>query len=178
MAEYQNRDIQLSLIYECIANNSKPKLSEIHHVRSKPIHRLLLQFDHLSIIRGVLHHCSFKDDDEMQHLILPQCLCDKVPKSLHDDNGQYGLQHITDLLHYKVYWPSMFTDTDLWLSQCKQCLVAKGDYTEPKTLHGSLVAHHPLELLCINFTKANVAKGARRIFLFSLMPSQSIVRLL
>ena len=45
MAEYQKRDTQLSLVYECVTNNSKPKLSEIHHVRSKPIHRLLLQFD-------------------------------------------------------------------------------------------------------------------------------------
>ena len=65
------------------------------------------------------------------------------------------------LLHYKVYWPTMFMDTDHWLSQCEWCLVAKGDYTEPKTLQGSLVAHQPLELLCINFTKADIAKGGK-----------------
>ena len=33
MAEYQKRDIQLSLIYEHVASNSKPKLSEIHRIR-------------------------------------------------------------------------------------------------------------------------------------------------
>ena len=37
MAEHQKRDTQLSLIYEHVANNHKPKLSEIHHIRSKPI---------------------------------------------------------------------------------------------------------------------------------------------
>ena len=37
MAEFQKEDTQLSLVYECVANNSKPKLSEIHHIRSKPI---------------------------------------------------------------------------------------------------------------------------------------------
>ena len=47
MAEYQRRDTQLSHVYECVSSNSKPKLSEIHHVRSKPIRRLLLQFDGL-----------------------------------------------------------------------------------------------------------------------------------
>ena len=52
-------------------------------------------------------------------------------------------------------------DTDHWLAQCEQCLVAKGDYTEPKTLQGSLVAHQPLELLCIDFTKANITKGGK-----------------
>ena len=42
MAEYQKRDTQLSYVYECVACNCKPKLSEIHCIRSKPICRLLL----------------------------------------------------------------------------------------------------------------------------------------
>ena len=50
MAEFQKKDNQLSLVYECVSSNSKPKLSEIHHIRSKPVCRLLLQFDHLSLI--------------------------------------------------------------------------------------------------------------------------------
>ena len=37
MAENQNRDTQLSLVCEYVANNCKHKLSKIHHVRSKPI---------------------------------------------------------------------------------------------------------------------------------------------
>ena len=83
----------------------------------------------------------------------------KVLQSLHNDNGHQGLQCILNLLCYKVYWPIMFMDTNHWLSQCKRCLVAKGDYTEPKTLQGSMAVHQPLELLCIDFTKADVAKG-------------------
>ena len=54
----------------------------------------------------------------------------------------------------------MFADTDCWLSQCEWCLISKGDYTEPKTQQGGLVAHQPLELLCIDFTKADIAKGS------------------
>ena len=45
LAEYQKRDTQLAHIYECVANNSKPKLAAIHRVRSKPVCRLLLQYD-------------------------------------------------------------------------------------------------------------------------------------
>ena len=37
MAEYQKRCTQLSVVYEYVANNHKPKLSEIHRIRSKPI---------------------------------------------------------------------------------------------------------------------------------------------
>ena len=45
MAELQKKDNQQSVVYERVASNSKPKLSEIHHIRSKPVPRLLLQFD-------------------------------------------------------------------------------------------------------------------------------------
>ena len=45
MAEYQKRDNQLAYVYECVTNNSKPKLTAIHHIRSKPVRRLLLQYD-------------------------------------------------------------------------------------------------------------------------------------
>ena len=136
MMEYQKKDSQLSQVYEHVSFNTKPKLSEIHRIRSKPICRLLLQFDQLSIIWGVLHHCTFKDNDEFQQLILPQCLCEQVFKSLHDDNGYQGLQHVIGLLCDKVYWPSMFVDTDCWLLQCKWCIIAKGDYAEPKNSTG------------------------------------------
>ena len=45
MVEYQKRDTQLAYVYECVANNSKPKLAAIHHIRSKPVCGLLLQYD-------------------------------------------------------------------------------------------------------------------------------------
>ena len=111
MAEYQKRDTQLSYVYECIAGNSKPKISEIHCIRSKPICKFLFQFDSF-INTGCSASSYILDDNETQQLILPQCLCNQVLKSLHDDNGHQGLQHVIDLLHPKVYWPSMFTDTD------------------------------------------------------------------
>ena len=37
MAELQKRCNQLSVVYEYVASNVKPKLSEIHRIRSKPI---------------------------------------------------------------------------------------------------------------------------------------------
>ena len=161
LTDYQKRDPQLAHIYECVANQSKPKLSAIHRVRSKPVCRLLLQYDRLSLIRGVLHHRTFQGDDESQQIILPHCLHDKVLYSLHDNHGHQGLQRVIELLHERVYWPTMFMDAERWVSQCQQCLITKGDYTEPKTVQGNLVANQPLELLCIDFTKADQSKGGK-----------------
>ena len=98
MAEYQKKDPQLSLVYDKVSTNIKPKLSEIHHIRSRPICRLLLQYDQLSLIWGVLHCCTFKDDNELQQLILPQQLREQTLKCLHDDNGHQGLQRVLDIL--------------------------------------------------------------------------------
>ena len=47
------------------------------------------------------------------------------------------------------------------LPSANSVYISKGDYTEPKTIQGSLVAHQPLELLCIDFTKADVTKGGK-----------------
>ena len=70
MAEFQKKDPQLSLVYDKVLSKTKPRLSEIHHIRSSPTRRLLLQYDCLSLIRGVLHRRTFKDDNETQQLIL------------------------------------------------------------------------------------------------------------
>ena len=98
MAELQKRCTQLSVIYEYVANNNKPKLSEIYCIRSKPIRHLLLQFDRLSLIQGVLHCRTFMDDDEIKQLVLHVSLCDSVLQSLHDDIGHQGVQHMIGLL--------------------------------------------------------------------------------
>ena len=55
-----------------------------------------------------------------------------------------------DILQEKVYWLSMYANTDHWISQCERYPILKGDYTEPKTQQGSLIAQQPLELLCID----------------------------
>ena len=45
MGEEQWKDPLLTLLYELVQKNSKPKLSQIHRIQSKLIHKMLLQFD-------------------------------------------------------------------------------------------------------------------------------------
>ena len=161
LSDYQKRDPQLAPVYEYVASQTKPKLSAIYRIRSKPVRRLLLQYDRLSLIRGVLHCQTFQGDDESQQIILLHCLHNQILSALHDNHGHQGLQRVIDLLRERVYWPSMFVDAECWVSQCERCLISKGDYYEPKTVQGSLVSNQPLELLCIDFTKADLAKGGK-----------------
>ena len=132
MAECQKRDTQLAHVYEYVATNSKPKLTVIYHVKLRPVHRLLLQYDWLSLIRAsCITYLPGRWWD--QQIILPQCLCNQVLKSLNNDHGHQGLQCVTDLLCSRVYWPTMFADAitgcSVWKVSCFQ-----GDYNEPKTV--------------------------------------------
>ena len=99
--------------------------------------------------------------EEVQQLVLPHCFQNKVLKSIHDDSGHQGLERTLELVQSRVFWPNMFKDVDTYLLNCKHCQVSKGNYVGPKTQLGSLSAKQPLELLCIDFTKADPSKGGK-----------------
>ena len=88
------------------------------------------------------------------------------------------LQHVIELLRVQsiLALPCSLTLT-VGSAQCEWCHIAKGDYTEPKTQQGTLTANQPLELLCIDFTKADPSKGWEREHpcshrcLFKIQPS-------
>ena len=39
--------------------------------------------------------------------------------------------------------------------------IVKGDYTEPNTILGVIIAHNPMDLMCIDFTKVDPSKGSK-----------------
>ena len=55
----------------------------------------------------------------------------------------------------------MTQDANLWVDQCRHCQVAKGDYNTPKPKFGHLIAHNPLDLVCLDFTKVDPSKGGK-----------------
>ena len=55
----------------------------------------------------------------------------------------------------------MTQDANLWVDQCRRCQVAKGDYNTPKPKFGHLIAHNPLDLVCLDFTKVDPSKGGK-----------------
>ena len=122
---------------------------------------MLLQFDRFSLIEGVLHHQVILHGDEVQQLVLPHYFQTKVLKSIHDDSGHQGLERTLGLVESWVFQPNMFKDVDTYLLNCEHCQVSKGNYVGPKTQLGSLSAKQPLELLCIDFTKADPSKGGK-----------------
>ena len=63
-----------------------------------------------------------------------------------------------DLSRERVYWPLMVKDTQNWVTGCRRCQVAQGDYNQPKPKIGHLEANNPLDLVCLDFTKIDPSK--------------------
>ena len=121
----------------------------------------MYQFHWLILKDGVLHRLYIHNDVEYHQLVLPQRYHKKILQLLHNNLGHQGIYRTLDLLRERVYWPTMTQDASSWVEQCRRCQVAKGDYNIPKPKFGHLIAHNPLDLVCLDFTKVDPSKGGK-----------------
>ena len=94
-------------------------------------------------------------------MILPIKYQAQVLKLLHDGQGHQGLERTLALCWERFYWNTMFQDVTNYVKTCPQCQTVKGDYTDPKTKPGTIIANNPMDLLCIDFTKVDPSKSGK-----------------
>ena len=94
-------------------------------------------------------------------MILPMKYQAQVLKLLHDGQGHQGLERTLALCWERFYWNTMFQDVTNYVKTCPWCQTAKGDYTDPKTKLGTIIANNPMDLLCIDFTKVDLSKSSK-----------------
>ena len=71
MAEEQQKDPTLELVYQLVTAGEKPKTSAIAKIKSKAVRKYLLQFDRLTLKKGVLHRLYIHNDVEFHQMVLP-----------------------------------------------------------------------------------------------------------
>ena len=67
----QQKDLILKLVYKQVTAGKKLKTSAIAKMKSKAVRKYLLQFDRLTLKKGVLHRLYINNDVEYHQLILP-----------------------------------------------------------------------------------------------------------
>ena len=87
MKEEQQKDLILKLVYKQVMAGKKPKTSVIAKVKSKAVRKYILQFDWLTLKKGVLHRLYINNDVEYHQLILPVKYQEQVLNLLHDGQG-------------------------------------------------------------------------------------------
>ena len=65
------------------------------------------------------------------------------------------------LCQEQFYWNTMFQDVTNYVKNCPQCQTVKGDYTEPNTILGVIIANNPLDLMCVDFTKVDPLEDSK-----------------
>ena len=161
MVEFQRQDNQIAPIFAYVKQDQKPSKKATYQIRSKLARKLALQWDRLILKQGVLHRLYIFNEMEYHQLVLPQRYHRKVLTALHDHMGHQGIDRTLDLLRERVYWPSMAKDAQDWVTNCRRCQIARGDYNQPKPKIGHLEAHNPLDLVCLDFTKIDPSKTGK-----------------
>ena len=161
MAEFQRQDNQIVPIFTYVEQDPKPSKKATYQIRSKLAHKLALQWDRLILKQGVLHQLYIFNEMEYHQLVLPQQYHPKVLTALHDHMGHQGIDRTLDLLREQVYWPPMAKDAQNWVTNCRRCQIAWGDYNQPKPTIGHLEAHNPLDLVCLDFIKIDPSKTGK-----------------
>ena len=132
MKEEQQKDPILGLVYKYVTASKKPKTSAIAKMKSKAVRKYLLQFEWLTLKKGVLHWLYINNNVEYHQMILPMKYQAQVLKLLHNGQGHQGLERTLALCRERFYWNTMFQDVSNYVKTCPWCQTAKGNYTDLK----------------------------------------------
>ena len=161
MKEEQQEDPILGLVHKYVTACKKPKTLAITKIKSKAVRKYLLQFEWLTLQKGVLHWLYINNNVEYHQLILPIKYQAQVLTLLHDGQGHQGLERTLALCRERFYWNTMFQDVTNYVKTCPWCQTVKGDYTDPKTKPATIIANNPMDLLYIDFTKVDPSKSGK-----------------
>ena len=98
-------------------------------------------------------------------MVLPLKYQAQVFQLLHDGQGHQGIERTIALYQEWFYWNTMFQDITKYVKDCPWCQTVKGDYTEPNMTLGVRIANNPMDLMCIDFTKADPSKDSKESIL-------------
>ena len=127
MAEEQQKDPTLELVYQLVTADEKPKTSAIAKIKSKAVRKYLLQFNKLTMKKGVLHQLYIHNDVEFHQMVLPIKFQAQVLQLVYDGQGHQGTERTIALSWEQLYWDTMFQDVTKYVKECPQCQIMKGD---------------------------------------------------
>ena len=115
--------------------------------------------------KGVLHWLYINNNVEYYQMVLPIKYQAQMLQLLNDGQGHQGIERTIALCWEWFYWNTIFQDVTKYVKDCPWCQTVKGDYTEPNTILGVIIAHNPMDLMCIDFSKVDPSKDGKETIL-------------
>ena len=107
MAEEQQKDPTLGLVYQLVTVGEKPKTLAMSQIKSKAVRKYLLQFDRMTMKKGVLQWLYINNNVEYHQMVLPIKYQAQVLQLLHDGQGHQRIERTILLCWEQFYWNTM-----------------------------------------------------------------------
>ena len=117
MAEEQQKDPTPELVYQLVTADERPKTSVIDKIKSKAVRKYLLQFNRLTLKKGVLHQLYIHNDVEFHQMVLLIKFQAQVLQLLHDGQGHQGIERTIAPCQEQFYWNTMFQDATKYVKK-------------------------------------------------------------
>ena len=80
--------------------------------------KYLLQFERLTLKKGLLHRLYIHNDVEFHQMVLLIKFQAQVLQLLHDGQGHQGIERTIALCWEQFYWNTMFQDVTKYVKEC------------------------------------------------------------
>ncbi|XP_065435190.1 uncharacterized protein LOC135977995 [Chrysemys picta bellii] len=117
--------------------------------------KLARQWERLRLHRGVLFRVTYhpRDGEEVWQLVVPVSLRRQVYEARHDHGGHFGDRSTLEVMRRNYYWPTMGSDVQVWIRQCKRCALAKDVFPPNRAPLTCTNVTAPMEVLAMDYTR-------------------------
>ena len=117
------------------------------------------EHNHLVLKEGVLYRPAKPRESEgtLLQLFLPAAQWEVALRGCHNDIGDFGLEHMLDLMHDRFFWSCMAAQAKEHIWKCCPCPAFKA--RKPKAPLENIMATHPLELVHLDYLCLEPGKG-------------------
>ena len=146
----QREDPDINRVIGFVDSGEKPK-DGVKQESSK-VKQLLIKWDQLKVVDGVLCRTILDNGTQTTQIVLPKSLQTLVLSHLHDKNGHQGIDRTMSLIKQRFYWTGYYNDVQNYCSSCERCKISKAPVPKVVNKMCHLLASKPLSCIAIDFT--------------------------
>ena len=162
----QSSDTNISSFLKYWSKGLRPE-SRQRGREPKAVQTMLKQWDRIVETNNVLYRRIVDPRrGEIEQLILPELLRNKVLETLHNMSGHQGNERTMALVSQRFWWPGVTKDVENWCKKCERCFLAKAPHPKILPEMRSFLASRPLEVVAVDFTILEPASDSRENVLF------------
>lgn len=161
IVKMQSQDPVISRFLKYFLIGRKPSKKE-REGENRVVIDMLRQWDRIELEQGRLYRkVNDPQQGQLQQLVLPKCLQDRIMTQLHKQSGHQGIDRTVSLVRSRFYWTGMYADISEYCKSCDRCNAAKLPHLRMRLPMSHLIATKPNEIVAMDFTLLEKSSDGR-----------------